>query len=63
FALMASFMNLALSAGQLQTKYFNQVFEVTRGQYDDLPLLIVAVVAVGFVVPVAAILLFGRRAT
>ncbi len=63
FALMASFMNLALSAGQLQTKYFNQVFEITRGQYDALPLLIVAVIAVGFLVPVAAILLFGRRAT
>ena len=63
FALMASFMNLALSAGQLQTKYFNQVFEITRGQYDALPLLIVAVIAVGFVVPVAAIVLFGRRAT
>jgi len=63
FALMASFMNLALSAGQLQTKYFNQIFEVTRGQYDALPLLIVAVIAVGFVVPVAAIVLFGRRAT
>lgn len=63
FALMASFMNLALSAGQLQTKYFNQIFEVTRGQYDALPLLIVAVIAIGFVVPVAAIVLFGRRAT
>ena len=63
FALMASFMNLALLAGQLQTKYFNQVFEITRGQYDALPLLIISVIAVGFVVPVAAILLFGRRAT
>ena len=63
FALMASFMNLALSAGQLQTKYFNQIFEITRGEYDALPLLIVTVIAVGFVVPVAAILLFGRRAT
>lgn len=63
FALMASFMNLALVAGQLQTKYFNQVFEVTRGSYDALPMLIVGVVAIGFIVPIAAILIFGRRVT
>ncbi len=33
FALMASLMNLALVAGQLQTKYLNQVFIVGRGDY------------------------------
>lgn len=63
FALMASFMNLALVAGQLQTKYLNQWFEITRGVYDTLPPLVVTVVAVGFVLPVAAILMFGRRVT
>ena len=33
FALMASFMNLALVAGQLQTKYLNQIFVVERGAH------------------------------
>ena len=32
FALMASLMNIALVAGQLQTKYLNQVFVVQRGE-------------------------------
>lgn len=61
FALMASLMNLALVAGQLQTKYLNQVFVVERGGYDQLPSLLVAVVALGLILPIAAILLFGRR--
>ena len=33
FALMASLMNLALVAAQLQTKYLNDIFVVGRGQY------------------------------
>jgi MFS family permease len=61
FALMASFMNLALVAGQLQTKYLNQIFAIERGQYDNLPTLLAVVVAVGFIVPIVAILLVGRR--
>ena len=61
FALMASLMNMALVAGQLQTKYLNEMFTVGRGDYAALgPLLIVVLVA-GFVIPVAAIALFGRR--
>lgn len=63
FALMASLMNLALIAGQLQTKYLNWLFDVDRGQYAELPMLVVAAVAIGFFVPFAVILLFGRRAT
>jgi hypothetical protein len=61
FALMASLMNLALVAGQLQTKFFNQIFVVNRGQYDELGPLLIVVVVIGFVLPVAAIVLFGRR--
>jgi len=62
FALMASLMNLALVAGQLQTKYLNEVFVVQRGEYAELgPLLIIAA-ALGFILPIGAILLFGRRA-
>lgn len=63
FALMASLMNVALVAGQLQTKYLNWLFEVGRGAYGNLPSLTIAAVVIGFVVPVAAILAFGKRAT
>jgi hypothetical protein len=61
FALMASLMNLALVAGQLQTKYLNQVFVVARGAYAELGPLLIVVVVLGFAVPIAAIALFGRR--
>lgn len=61
FALMASFMNLALVAGQLQTKYLNQVFTVARGAYDELAMLFIVVALIGLVVPLTVILLLGRR--
>ncbi len=61
FALMASLMNLALVAGQLQTKYLNEIFVVDRGQYDALGPLLIVVVVTGFILPIAAIILFGRR--
>ncbi|MDE2365662.1 MAG: hypothetical protein KGM95_01870 [Betaproteobacteria bacterium] len=70
FAVMASFTNLALSASQLGTKYMNEIFLVTRevkdqaaGQvtvpadYSELGLLLISVTAIGFVLPLAAILL------
>jgi hypothetical protein len=63
FALMASLMNVALVAGQLQTKYLNLLFAVDRGAYANLPALAIAAVAIGFVVPIAGIIAFGRRAT
>ena len=61
FALMASLMNLALVAGQLQTKLLNEIFVVDRGHYDALGPLIIVVVAIGFILPIAAIVLCGRR--
>jgi hypothetical protein len=61
FALMASLMNLALTAGALGTKYLNLIFHVDRGLYDSLPALVITAVAIGFLLPVAAILIFGRR--
>jgi hypothetical protein len=61
FALMASLMNMALVAGQLQTKYLNQIFPVGRGDYDELGILLLVVTALGFIVPIAAIALLGRR--
>ncbi len=61
FALMASFLNLALIAGQLATKYLNQVFVVERGNYAELPALVVIAVILGLAIPLAAILAFGGR--
>ena len=61
FALMASLMNLALTAGSLETKYLNDIFPVDRGQYAELVPLYLWVVAIGFVLPIAAIVLFGKR--
>ncbi len=61
FALMASLMNLALVAGSLSTKYLNEIFVVPRGDYTLLPTLLVVVTVIGFVVPIAAILVLGRR--
>jgi len=62
FALMASLMNLALVAGQLQTKYLNYIFVVQRGEYAELGLLLITAAVLGFVLPIGAILVFGRRA-
>lgn len=61
FALMASLMNLALVAGQLQTKYLNQTYAVGRGDYAELGVLLITVTVIGLVVPLTAILLFGRK--
>lgn len=61
FALMSSFMNLALVAGELGTKYLNHIFVVERGQYGHLPQLTVWVTIIALVVPLAAILLLRRN--
>jgi MFS family permease len=61
FALMASLMNMALVAGQLQTKYLNQFFVVQRGDYAELGPLLLTAAAAGLVLPVVAIAVFGRR--
>ena len=68
FAVMASFLNLALSAAQLGTKYLNGIFVVTRevrdvtagrliasADYSELGNLLVAVLLIGFALPMAAI--------
>jgi hypothetical protein len=62
FALMASLMNIALVASQLQTKYLNDIFVVGRGQYAQLGPLLMWAVALSFLIPVGVIVLFGKRA-
>jgi BT1 family len=61
FALMASLMNMALVAGQLQTKYLNEIFVVGRGNYAELGPLLITAALLGLMIPLAAIALFGRR--
>ena len=61
FALMASLMNLALTAGALGTKYLNLIFHVDRGSYGHLPSLVIAAYVVSLVLPLMAIAVFGRR--
>ncbi len=55
FAVMASFTNLALSASQLGTKYLNEIFVVSRGEYAELGALMIAVLLIGLIVPFIAI--------
>ena len=61
FALMASLMNIALVASQLQTKYLNDIFVVGRGHYAELGPLLIWAVVLSFIIPLAAIALFGKR--
>ena len=70
FALMASLMNIALSASGLFSKYLNQVFVLTReikkegilvtpANYDDLGILLWIAIGVGFVLPIVTIWIFN----
>ena len=72
FALMASLMNIAMSAGGLFTKYLNQAFEITReikengvvvtqANYSELGTLLWVVIVLGFVVPIVTILIFDPK--
>jgi len=57
FAVMAAFTNLALSASNLFTSYFNKIFIIERGDYSELGTLMIAVVATALVLPVLTVLL------
>lgn len=61
FSLMASFMNVALSAGDLMTKYMNMYFVIERGKYEALPALTVWVLLISFVIPLLAIMAWRKR--
>jgi hypothetical protein len=60
FAIMASLMNLALSASQLFTQYLNTAFAVTQHDYSNLGRLMVTVGIVGLV-PLLALPLLWRE--
>ena len=60
FAIMASLMNLALSASQLFTQYLNEAFAVTQHDYSNLGRLMVSVGAIGLV-PLLALPLLWRQ--
>jgi hypothetical protein len=66
FALMASMMNLALTAGGLLTKYLNKIFVVSRevvqngvvvshADYSQLGKLLILVTTINFIVPIFVI--------
>ena len=60
FAIMASLMNLALSASELFTRYLNHTFAVTQQSYDGLGRLMITVGVLGLV-PLLAIPLLRRE--
>jgi len=62
FAIMASLMNLALSASQLFTEYLNDAFAVTQADYSNLGRLMVAVGLVGLL-PLLVLPLLRREET
>ncbi|MDO8561036.1 MAG: hypothetical protein Q7R91_02375 [bacterium] len=75
FALMASLMNLALSASQLGTKYLNTAWVVTRevrnasgsvvtaADYSNVGVLLITTWVIGLVVPLFTIWFFLRRSS
>lgn len=61
FAIMAAFTNLALSASNLLTSYFNLIFVVERGDYAQLGMLMLAVMATGLIFPLLTVLMVNFR--
>ncbi len=60
FAIMASLMNLALSASELFTRYLNTAFAVTQESYEGLGRLMITVGILGLV-PLLAVPLLRRE--
>ncbi|HEY7040609.1 MAG TPA: MFS transporter [Methylomirabilota bacterium] len=60
FAIMASLMNLALSASELFTRYLNSFFAVTQQDYSGLGRLLIVVGVVGLL-PLLALPLLRRE--
>jgi BT1 family len=60
FAIMASLMNLALSASQLLTRYLNAALAVSQEDYANLGRLMITVAVVGLL-PLLALPLLRRQ--
>ncbi|MGB3211276.1 MAG: hypothetical protein WBB19_11270 [Desulforhopalus sp.] len=60
FAVMAAFTNLALSASNLLTNYYNKIFVVERGDFSQLGLLMIAVMVTGLILPLLSVLLVNH---
>lgn len=60
FAIMASLMNLALSASELFTRYLNEFFAVTQEDYSRLGRLMITVMVIGLV-PLLALPVLRRH--
>ncbi len=60
FAIMASLMNLALSASELFSRHLNTAFQVAQQNYSNLGLLMITVGAIGLV-PLFALPLLRRE--
>lgn len=56
FAVLAAFTNLALSASNLLTNYYNRIFNVERGDYSELGILMIAVMITGLLLPVLTVI-------
>jgi hypothetical protein len=61
FAIMASLMNLALSASQLFTRYLNDLFHVTQQDYSNLGQLMIMVGMIGLLPLLALPLLWSEE--
>ena len=72
FALAASFMNLALSASQLGTKYLNQIWVIKQGavdaggavipaNYSELGMLMIVSNVIGLALPLLTIWIFRKK--
>jgi hypothetical protein len=57
FAVMAAFTNLALSASNLLTSYYNRIFVIERNDFSELGILMIVVTVTGLVVPPLTVLL------
>lgn len=60
FAVLAAFTNLALSASNLLTNYYNRIFTIERGDYSELGVLMIAVMTTGLLLPVLTVMLVNR---
>jgi hypothetical protein len=61
FAIMASLMNLALSASQLFTQYLNDLFRITQQDYSNLGRLMITVGVIGLLPLLALPLLWNAE--